>query len=342
MKIADSRVHVSSQWSAVKQLSTKENLEYWNQNQDQDQNQNTNDNILLDISDQGKALQLNNISAPSSPKGLVAYELTDKDREKIDLLEHFIYVLTGKRIKLRTFDPEIQNNDSAGQNGAASVGWGLKYDREEFHYEAESMSFNSSGSIVTEDGRTINFNLNFNVSREFMSYHRISIRAGDALIDPLVLNFRNTSAMLGDRDYSFDIDSDGKNDLIAFTRPGSGFLALDKNNNNVIDDGSELFGPQTGNGFDELAGYDEDNNGWIDENDPIFDKLRIWTTDESGNKVLLALGQVGVGAIYLGNVQTEFGIKSQSNDALGQIRSSGIFLKENGQVGTIQHVDLVV
>ncbi len=340
MKIADSRVQMNSQWSAVKRHSTKENLEFW----DQGQNQNTNDNILLDISDKGKALQLDtNVSAPSAPKRTVAYELTDKDRERIDLLEQFIYVLTGKKIKLRTFEPDIQGNGSGqGASGRIPVGWGLKYDKQEYHYEAESMSFSSSGSVVTEDGRTINFGLNFNVSREFMSYQHISIRAGDALIDPLVINFKNASAKLGDRNYSFDIDSDGTNDLIAFTDTGSGFLALDKNNNNVIDDGSELFGPQTGNGFDELAIYDEDGNGWIDENDSIFDKLRIWANDDSGNKKLLVLGQVGVGAIYLGNVQSEFGIKTESNDSLGQIRSSGIFLNENGQVGTIQHVDLSV
>jgi hypothetical protein len=31
-----------------------------------------------------------------------------------------------------------------------------------------------------------------------------------------------------------------------------------------------LFGPQTGNGFAELAEYDEDKNNWIDENDSIY------------------------------------------------------------------------
>ena len=123
---------------------------------------------------------------------------------------------------------------------------------------------------------------------------------------------------------------------------GSGFLALDRNNNGFVDDGSELFGPQSGNGFDELAAYDEDRNGWIDENDEIFDKLRIWTLDEEGNKTLLALGQVGVGAIYLGNIRSEYGLKTMGNDSLGQIRSTGVFLKENGEVGTIQHVDLAI
>ena len=79
----------------------------------------------------------------------------------------------------------------------------------------------------------------------------------------------------------------------------------------------------------------------IDENDEIFDKLRIWTLDENGAKTLRP--RTGwSGAIYLGNVRSEYGLKTAANDSLGQIRSTGIFLKENGQVGTIQHVDLAI
>ena len=184
------------------------------------------------------------------------------------------------------------------------------------------MSFGSSGSVITEDGRTINFNLNFNVSREFMSYQHISIRAGDALLDPLVINFKNASASLGDRNYYFDIDCDGKKDNIAFTGMGSGFLALDRNNNNIIDDGSELFGPQSGNGFNELAVYDEDQNGWIDENDEIFDKLRmgLWMRWQQN----LSLRQVEWGL----SGQCRLSMAKTEETPLGQSRSPGVFLKE--------------
>ncbi len=41
---------------------------------------------------------------------------------------------------------------------------------------------------------------------------------------------------------------------------------------NKINDGSELFGTSSGDGFKDLATYDEDENGWIDENDSIFSK----------------------------------------------------------------------
>ena len=344
MKIVDSHVQMGANWAASKQQYTQESLEFWNQGQ----SVNTNENILIDISEEGKSLQQNafvaNTTELSNEYGNL---LSDKDLEKITLIEQFIYVLTGKKIKLKVFNPKKLNQETSIQPGSVqtairSQGWGLRYDRHDFLREAESMSFSSSGTIKTADGRKVKFNLAFNVSREFIRNETLSIRASDAIVDPLVINFKNSSTALGDRNYSFDIDMDGTNDNIAFTSYGSGFLALDRNDNNIIDDGSELFGPKSGNGFYELAAYDEDNNGWIDENDSIYNKLRIWTIDETGNRELFALGKVGVGAIYLGNVKSEFGLKTQTNDNLGQIRSTGIFLKESGEAGTIQHVDLAI
>ena len=55
-----------------------------------------------------------------------------------------------------------------------------------------------------------------------------------------------------------------------------------------------------------------------------------------------ALGQAGVGAIYLGNVSTEFAVKDAANTQQGQVRSSGMFLRENGMAGVIQQIDLAV
>lgn len=46
--------------------------------------------------------------------------------------------------------------------------------------------------------------------------------------------------------------------------------------NGKIDDGSELFGARTGNGFNELAKYDSDNNHFIDAGDPVFSNLAFY------------------------------------------------------------------
>ncbi|MEA1975232.1 MAG: hypothetical protein U9N10_06685, partial [Bacillota bacterium] len=94
-----------------------------------------------------------------------------------------------------------------------------------------------------------------------------------------------------------------------------------------------------GNGFEELKEYDKDGNNWIDENDEIFKDLRIWSLNENGDKELLSLYKANVGAIYLGHVNSDYSLK-ELDQTLGKIRETGVYLKETGDVGTIQHVDL--
>jgi len=180
------------------------------------------------------------------------------------------------------------------------------------------------------------------MSRTFYSQTSISFKAGDALIDPLVVNLGNTPTSLSSKKLSFDINIDGNKENISIPSSSSGFLVLDKNKNGSIDDGSELFGPQTGNGFDELSKYDTYNNGWLDENDPIYDNLQIWQHDDSGNSSLIALGKAGVGAIYLKNVETDFKYTDNQNKTEGVLRQTSIFLRENGTAGTVQHIDLAI
>jgi len=157
----------------------------------------------------------------------------------------------------------------------------------------------------------------------------------------LALNFSGVAELTARR-FSFDIDSDGRFDQIAFVGANSGFLALDRNRDGAINDGRELFGPATGQGFAELAEYDADGNQWIDENDPIYQNLRIWSKDAEGRDQLLALGQRGVGAIYLGHISTPFSFKDSQNALLGQLQDSRIFMRENGAAGVIQQIDLSV
>lgn len=84
-------------------------------------------------------------------------------------------------------------------------------------------------------------------------------------------------------------------------------------------------------------------SGWIDENDSIYSQLKIWTKDENGKDHLIDLKDADVGAIYLGNADTQFSLKNDKNKLKGEIKKTGIYLKEStGAVGTLNHVDLVV
>ena len=181
------------------------------------------------------------------------------------------------------------------------------------------------------------------MSRSFEQYVRetgVCETLNARLTDPLVINLDNCAADISDQKFLFDIDADGDMDNISMLGKGSGFLALDQNEDGIINDGSELFGTKSGDGFADLMQYDQDGNGWIDEADEIFDKLRIWQMNEDGTSTLVALGKAGVGAICLGTADTEFSLNSYDNTNNAVIRKTGMFLYENGMVGTMQQVDM--
>jgi len=222
--------------------------------------------------------------------------------------------------------------------------WEEKVTMSTIFSDREVTCFSTVGKVQTADGREINFNLNLEMSREFtqvmggMEYTRKTF-----CVDPLVINLEGNPTSFSDKTFLFDLDADGEKEELSSLAAGSGFLALDKNGDGTINDGKELFGPQSGDGFKDLAAYDEDGNGWIDEGDSVFDKLRIWTLDENGKERLVGIGKAGVGAIYLGKADTEFSLNDmESNETQGIIRSTGIFLKENGGMGTVQHVDYML
>lgn len=214
--------------------------------------------------------------------------------------------------------------------------------QEIYFQEEENTTFSTQGTVKTADGREINFNLDLEMSRSFSAYYKEEMQISQLQVcDPLVINLDGNVAGLSDQKFMFDLDGDGADDEISMLQEGSGYLALDKNGDGQINDGNELFGTQSGDGFADLAIYDEDGNGWIDENDAIWDKLQIWVKDESGEDTLYKLSEKGVGAICLRKAETQHNLNSQEDNSVnGIIRNTGIFLYENGNVGTVQHLDL--
>jgi len=271
----------------------------------------------------------------------------------ITLQKLLVETMIGRKIKILNWS-QLQINQESGETGEGvhqgkgspedeRAGWGIAYNRSETHYEKEQISFVAAGIIRTEDGKDVDFSLKFDMNRETITHNNLSIRAGDAvLMDPLVVNFGGNAADLRNMTFSFDLDSDGDEEDLPMIGSGSGFLSLDLNDDGMVTNGSELFGPRTGNGFSELSAYDEDGNNWIDENDSVYDKLSVWTMDGRGNSSLTGLKDRGVGAIYLGNLSSKFDLKGSQNELMGQISHTGIYLNENGLPGSIQQLDLVV
>lgn len=268
------------------------------------------------------------------------------------LLQMMLDLLMGRSPRANTMNQ--QRNDIGGQRfdlsnffgGAVGdfsnrpqivEGWRVEH----FHFEAEEVSFQAQGIVKTADGRTINVDINMFMSRQFVSYMGIDVETIRP-IDPLVINYGGTAASLMNDRFQFDLDMDGNLDSLAVLGEGSGFLAIDRNGDGKINDGSELFGPSTGCGFSELRKYDTDGNGWIDANDEIFDKLVVWHRDKDGNDTVFTLRELGIGAIFLGDIETEFSFKGDNNETLGIMRSTSFFLMQCGNAGTVSHIDMVI
>lgn len=231
-----------------------------------------------------------------------------------------------------------QSESSAGTANSTT----FTFTRQYYYEESENTVFTTQGTVKCADGREISFYLNLSMSRSFQEYYEQNYAVLESVMtDPLVINLDGNIAELSDQTFYFDIDGDGEMDEINRLAGGSGYLALDKNGDGVINDGTELFGTASGNGFADLAEYDSDGNGFIDEGDEIWDKLKIWTMDENGNEELVSLSEKGIGAICLQNVSSDFSLTGQDNQLKGTIRNTGFFLYENGMAGTIQHVDVV-
>ena len=205
--------------------------------------------------------------------------------------------------------------------------------------EAEYTAWSAQGLVTTEDGRTLQID---QTSLMLRTAEMVQAQSTATLEDPLVIQYGNGSAGVGltEEKYVFDLDADGQKDSMSFVKPGAGFLALDQNVDGKINDGSELFGAKSGDAFGDLAKFDADGNGWLDENDDVYGKLRIWAKDDQGKDQLLSLKEADVGAIYLGSVATEFSLKDSRNELQGQVRQSGLFLRDSGEVGTVQRLDL--
>jgi hypothetical protein len=208
--------------------------------------------------------------------------------------------------------------------------------------EHERSEFSTSGEVHTADGRTIDFKLDLAMCHDFQC-ERKQIEQGKVVMrDPLVINFDGKAAELGNLRFDFDLDSDGKSESLRSLSGNSGFLSMDLNGDGRINDGGELFGARSGNGFADLAKLDSDGNYWLDEADAAFAALKVWSPGGDGKESLLSLKERGVGALYLGSADTPFSLKDDDNRLQGQVRATGLYLRENGVAGTLQQIDLAV
>ena len=364
MKITQSAVTLQSQQASVALRSTQSTWRAWTGQHRPDFEgraigQSIRSEVNLNLSGSADAGLYKRAQAPakvSTTEALTSGKDTVQFDPRLRLLIAMVEAITGRAVTVfNAQELQVPTGASAVAAPAASAapaatpapdspqaqGWGLEFVTQERVAEAQTTQVSAQGVVQTADGQHINFTLQLEMQRAFVQTSEATLRTGDAVRqDPLVINFSGQGVALTDTQFAFDLNADGHPENIAFVGAGSGFLVFDKNQDGKVNDGTELFGPRSGNGFTDLAQFDQDGNQWIDENDAIFSQLKVWQRDASGQDSLRSLAETGVGALYLGQVSSPFSVNNASNKNLGLVRSTGVFLYESGQVGSLQQVDL--
>ena len=151
--------------------------------------------------------------------------------------------------------------------------------------------------------------------------------------DPLILDlggngFQTTTVESG---FRIDTNNTGFANRIAWVTGNEGVLAIDLNDNNYLDNGSELIGARTStnqglDSFDALRVYDSNNDGIISTADTFFSKLIVQKADG----LVVHLSDLGISSINLSKQSTNI------TDSSGNTQTSvSSFTRSDGTTGAI-------
>lgn len=218
-----------------------------------------------------------------------------------------------------------QSQQSSNQQWLATQEW-------ELGYQAVQASF--SGELQLNDGSSISFALDFSME---LSWARYSYTE-QQVQDPLLVSLSGSPVQLTGNSTAFDLLANGDKIKLPQLAAQQYYLAYDRNQDQQVNNGTELFGPRTGQGFAELAEFDDNSNGFIDPSDDIWQYLYLWRPEQS----LLSMQQAKLGAVSITSVATAMPLHNMKNELSGQLQRSGLAFTDDAKPVLVQQIDLVV
>jgi len=153
------------------------------------------------------------------------------------------------------------------------------------------------------------------------NYNALNTLQRDALAaaSPIVLDLdgNGVSTLAASDGVHFDLLGLGRQERVGWTDGRDGLLALDRDGDGRINDGSELFGVGTrladgqraGDGYQALAELDSHRDGRIDARDDRFGDLRLWVDGNRDGQTdvgeLLGLVDLGITELDLSYVRSD-------------------------------------
>lgn len=204
---------------------------------------------------------------------------------------------------------------------------------------SQTLNYSTSGLYKIND-QVFNSSFELSLSEKRVSMTQSQIPA-ITLKDPLLVQFGPRAlGQLNEQSSDIDINSDGVIDSLPMFDGDVGYLVHDKNNNGKADDGSELFGPQSGSGFTDLSALDSNGNGFIDRDDDEFSALKLWQIDSNGKESWRALSDTNIEAISLNSTATPFNFYDKDDELQAQLTQSSVALTDKGKAYGVHQVDV--
>lgn len=168
---------------------------------------------------------------------------------------------------------------------------------------------------------------------------------------PLVLSFDGERVRFVADDSAGFIVSPTKSTVTDWPTASTPWLALDRDGNDSIDDGGELFGSLTRmasgnfapNGFVALAELDDDGDGQLTDSDGVWAELRAWS-DHDGDRAsstdeLVPLADLGLTSIDL-DYRIERACDNRGNCEVERARFTFVDAEGIEQTGDVVDVHL--